>query len=68
MICTSVISCLFSGLAKNDKNMCMFVLFSRPAFLATLKVWLFRSGGGGGGGGGGKPDTKAVNHDILVNF
>ena len=29
MICTSVIPCLSTGLAKNDKIMSMFVLFSR---------------------------------------
>ena len=39
MICTSVIPCLSSGLAKNDKIMSVFVLF--PGFLAILKVWLF---------------------------
>ena len=27
MICTSVVPCLSSGLAKNDKIMSMFVLF-----------------------------------------
>ena len=30
MIFTSVVPCLFSGLAKNNKIMSMFVLFSRP--------------------------------------
>ena len=39
MICTSVVSCLSSGLAKNNKIMFMFVLFS--AFVAILKVRLF---------------------------
>ena len=29
MICTSVVPCLSSGLAKNHKIMSMFVLFSR---------------------------------------
>ena len=29
MICTSVAPCLSTGLAKNDKIMSMFVLFSR---------------------------------------
>ena len=29
MICTSVTPCLSSGLAKNDKIISMFVLFSR---------------------------------------
>ena len=29
MICTSVIPCLFSGLAKNNKVMSKFVLFYR---------------------------------------
>ena len=35
MICTSVILCLSSDLAKNDKVMSMFVLF--PGFLAMLE-------------------------------
>ena len=29
MICTNVVPCLSSGLAKNNKMMSMFVLFSR---------------------------------------
>ena len=29
MICTGVVPCLSTGLAKNDKIMSMFVLFSR---------------------------------------
>ena len=29
MICTSVVPCLSTGLAKNDKIISMFVLFSR---------------------------------------
>ena len=44
MICTSVVPCLSTGLAKNDKIMSMFVLFSR--LLAILKVWLFFENGG----------------------
>ena len=44
MICTSVVPCLSSGLAKNNKIMSKFVLF--PAFLAILKVWLFFENGG----------------------
>ena len=59
MICISVMPCLSTGLAKNDKIMSMFVLFSR--LLAILKVWLFSKMGD-------KPYTKAVKHDILVNF
>ena len=52
MICTSVTPCLSAGLAKNDKIMSTFVLFS--GLLAILKVWLFPKTGGGGGGGGGQ--------------
>ena len=59
MICTIVISCLPSGLAKNNKIMSMFVLFSR--FLAILQVWLFSKMGD-------KSYTKAVKQDISVNF
>ena len=40
----SVIPCLSSGLAKNNKIMSRFVLFSRH-FLAVLKVWLSLNGG-----------------------
>ena len=58
MICISVMPCLSTGLAKNDKIMSMFVLFSR--LLAVLKVCLFSKMGD-------KPYTKAVKHDILVN-
>ena len=60
MICTSVIPCLSTGLAKNDKIMSMFAYisgffghFERLAFFAK---W------------GDKPYTKAVRHDIFVNF
>ena len=41
MICTGVIPCLPSGLAKNKKIMSMFVLF-----FGHLKVWLFAKMGG----------------------
>ena len=61
MICTGVVPCLSTGLAKNDKIMSMFVLFSRLfghfESLAFFRKW-----------GGGKPYTKAVKHDILVKF
>ena len=60
MICTSVVPCLSTGLAKNDKIMSMFVLFSRLfghfESLAFFRKW------------GNKPYTKAVKHDILVKF
>ena len=60
MICTSVVPCLSTGLAKNDKIMSMFVLFSRLfghfESLAFFRKW------------GHKPYTKAVKHDILVKF
>ena len=60
MICTSVVPCLSTGLAKNDKIMSMFVLFSRLfghfESLAFFRKW------------GDEPYTKAVKHDILVKF
>ena len=60
MICTSVVPCLSTGLAKNDKIMSMFVLFSRLfdhfESLAFFRKW------------GDKPYNKAVKHDILVKF
>ena len=46
MICTGVIPCLSSGLAKNNKIMSMFVLFSQ--LFGHLKVWFFLENGGGG--------------------
>ena len=60
MICTSMVPCLSSGLAKNNKMMSMFVLFSQ--FFAILKVWLFFLKWWD------KPYTKAVTQDVLVNF
>ena len=45
MICTSLIPCLSSGLAKNNKIMSTFVLFS-SFFFVILKVWLFFENGG----------------------
>ena len=60
MICTSVVPCLSTGLAKNDKIMSMFVLFSRLfghfESLAFFQKWED------------KPYTEAVKHDILVKF
>ena len=57
MICTNVVPCLSSGLAKNNKMMSMFVLFSR--LFAILKVWLsFESGG----------TNLTPKQDVLVNF
>ena len=60
MICTSVMLCLSTDLAKNDKIMSMFVPFSgffcHFESLAFFPKW------------GDKPYTKAVKHDILVNF
>ena len=60
VICTSVVPCLSTGLAKNDKIMSMFVLFSRLfghfESLAFFRKW------------GDKPYTKAVKHDISVKF
>ena len=60
MICTSVVPCLSTGLAKNDKIISMFVLFSRLfgyfESLAFFRKW------------GDKPYTKAVKRDNLVKF
>ena len=60
MICTSVVPCLSSGLAKNNKMMSMFLLFSRLfchfESLSFCRKWED------------KPYTKAVTHDVLVNF
>ena len=54
MICTSVVPCLSTGLAKNDKIMSMFVLFSRLfGHFESLAFFFY---------------TKAVKHDILVKF
>ena len=44
MICTSVVPCLSSGLAKNNKIMSMFVQLS-GLFFAVFKVWLFSKTG-----------------------
>ena len=45
MICTSVIPCLSSGLAKNDKIMSAFVLF--PGFFGHFESLAFFSKIGG---------------------
>ena len=44
MICTNVVPCLSSGLAKNSKMMSMFVLFSR-LFCHFESLAFFESGG-----------------------
>ena len=54
MICNSVMPCLSSGLANNDRITSMFVSF--PGFFAIFLE------------NGDKPYTKAVKHDILFNF
>ena len=60
MICTSVVPCLSSGLAKNSKIMSMFVqlswLFCRFYGLAFFRKW------------GDKPYTKVVKQDVLIDF
>ena len=57
MICTSVIPCLFNGLAKNNKIMSMFVLYSlifgHFESLAFFRNW------------GDKPYTRAVKQDVF---
>ena len=60
MICTSVMPCLSSGLAKNNKIMSMFVLFSL-LFSHFESLAFFESGGD-------KPYTKAVKQDIFSQF
>ena len=57
MICTSMIPCLSSGLAKNDKIMSMFVLFSR--LFGHFKGLVFSKIG---------EQTKAVKQDIFSQF
>ena len=60
MICTSVIPCLSSGLAK----MSISVLFSR-LFCHFESLPFFENGGGGGGG---NLTSKEVRHYVFVNF
>ena len=63
MICISVIPCLSCGLAKNDKILCMFVLFSRLfghfESLAFFRKW---------GTHLTPKQSNMIKHDILVNF
>ena len=46
MICSSVILCLSTGLAKISDQNYVHVCPIFPAFLAILKVWLFFENGG----------------------
>ena len=62
LTCTTVIPCLSSGLAENDK------IISLPAFLATLKVRLFLRKWGGGGGGGQTLHQSVVEQDAFSQF
>ena len=60
MICTSLMLCLSTDLAKNDK-LCPCLshfsgFFGHFESLAFFPKW------------GNKPYTKAVKHDMLVNF
>ena len=57
----SMIPCLPSGLAKNSKIMCIFVLFF--GFSAILKVWLLLEIKWLD-----KPYTKAVKQDVFSQF
>ena len=45
MICTSVVPCVSTGLAKNDKIMSMFVLFSRLSGHFESLAFFFENGG-----------------------
>ena len=60
MICTSVIPCLSTGLAKNDTIMSMFVLFFR-LFGHFESLGFFQNGGR-------QTLHQSSQHDILVNF
>ena len=59
MICISVIPCLSIGLAKNNKIMHMFVLFSRHSGPFESMPFLKN---------GDKPHTKAVKQHVLSIF
>ena len=59
MICTSVIPCLPSGLAKNNKIMSMSVLFSRN--FGHLKVLFFSKMED-------KPYTRVDKQDVFSQF
>ena len=61
MICTSVILCLSSGLAKNDKILSISVLFSR--LFGHFESLAFFSKVGGT-----NLTSKEVRHDTFVNF
>ena len=60
VICTSVVPCLSSGLAKNNKIMSMFVHY--PWLFCLFESISFSSKMGD------KPYTKVGKHDVLVNF
>ena len=60
MIRISVIPCLSGGLARNNKIISMFVLFS--CLFGQFEILAFLSKMGH------KPYTKAVKQDVLVNF
>ena len=69
MICTSVIPCLSTGLAKNDTIMSMFVLFFWLFIFGHYeRLAFFPKWRGGGGGGGRQTLHQSSQHDILVNF
>ena len=60
MICTSVIPCLSTGLAKNNQIMSMFVLFSRLlGHFESLACFQKLED---------KPYTKAVKWDVFSEF
>ena len=66
MICTSVVLCFSTDLAKSDK-ICLFFhfvpcLFHFSGFFGHFEILAFFPKWGD------KPYTKAVKHDILVNF
>ena len=55
-----VIPCLPSGLAKSNKIMSMFVLFSRLSFCYFESLAFFENGD--------KPYTKAARPGVFTNF
>ena len=60
MICASVVPCLSSGLAKNDKLCpCLFYVIG---FFGHFEIWpFFRKWGD-------KPCTKSVKQDVFSQF
>ena len=63
MICTCVMPCLFSGLAKNNKLTFIFVHF--PSVFGQFGSLALKKKGGGRGG---QTLNQAVKQNVLVHF